>query len=77
MNEDALLLGSNGSSTQTEKTFPEKVAVFFWSTHCHLFFDLPVAIYERKLLDLISRKLKTCKIHLPQTNGQRDRETEI
>ena len=50
---------------------PKQKKIFRKSSR--IFFDLPIVKYERKLLDPISRKLKTCEIHLPQTNGQRDR----
>ena len=43
------------------------ITVFFF-----FFLDLPIAKYERKLLDPVSRNLKTCKIHFPQTNQQTD-----
>ena len=58
------------SSRKNSSTFLIYGLVSFFS-------DLPIAIYEQELLDLISRKLKTCKICLPQTNGQRDREIKI
>ena len=36
--EDSLFLGSKWLIDPNRKKFSEKVAVFFWSTHCHLFF---------------------------------------
>ena len=73
--DDALFSGSKWL-IGPNRNFFRKSSNIFWIYLLLSFCYLSIAKYERKLLDRISRKLKTCTIHLPQTNGERDRDIE-